>query len=367
MDRRTLLRFLAATTIGTAFTTIRDNSAAALSGKLPIRLAGYDYDRVMGLINGKVGIEKCDLTFETDTIGGLNTDALGGPMSRDATEIGLVPYILAYTRGQLQNHTLIPVFPLRVFRHKSIYVRPDRGIEKPEDLRGKKIATPGFSSSSLTWIRGLMADEYGVAPKDINWVISSKDSSGKDSGGPSRFESFVPSGLTITKGSDGKDESDLLVSGEVDALFHAAEPRAFIGQDPNCVRLFSDSRAVEQAYYKTTGIFPIMHVVAVRKDVAEAHPWLPKALFRAYSRAKKEVYAFQRKQGWYKLTQPWISQELEETRLVMGDNFYSYGFTGNNRKTLDALLRYCHAQGLADRPLSVAELFHSSTLDLTEE
>jgi 4,5-dihydroxyphthalate decarboxylase len=162
------------------------------------------------------------------------------------------------------------------------------------------------------------------------------------------------------------DESDLLVNGEVDALYHAAEPKAFINGDPNCVRLFPDSRKTEQEYFRKTGIFPIMHAVAIRKVVAEAHPELPEAVFRAYSAAKKQVYDFQRNHAWYKTTMPWISQELEETRGVMGDNFYSYGLTDNNRKTLDALFQYSYEQGLASRRLTIEELFHPSTLELIE-
>jgi 4,5-dihydroxyphthalate decarboxylase len=335
--------------------------------KLPIRLSGYDYDRVLGLVTGDIEMEGCNYTFEVDTIGGLNTDALGGAMSREVTEIGMVPYLIAFANDGLQNHTLIPVFPLRVFRHKSIFIRPDRGIRRPEDLRGKKIATPGYSSTSLTWIRGLMQEEYGVSPSDVIWVVAKKDSARKDTGGPSRFENIVPKGLRMEEGTDGMDESALLVSGEVDALFHAAEPRAFVEGDPNCVRLFADSREAEQAYYRKTGIFPIMHAVAMRNDVVRANPWLVQAVFEAYSDSKQQVYDFQRKHAWYKTTMPWISQELEQTREIMGRNFYSYGLTDNNRTTLDALLRYCHEQGLTKRRVTVEELFHPSTYELTEE
>jgi 4,5-dihydroxyphthalate decarboxylase len=366
MDRRTVLKLIGAAASGATSIATSYQAYGASKSNLSIRLAGYDYDRVMGFINGNIEIKGCDYTFEVDTIGSLNTDALGGPMTREVTEVGMAPYILAFANDGLQKHTLIPVFPLRVFRHKSIFIRPDRGIKKPEDLRGKKVATPGYSSTSLTWIRGLMQEPYGVSPKDIHWVVARKDSSSKDTGGASRFEGIVPSGLTITEGPEGKDESDLLVSGEVDALFHAAEPRAFIEGNPNCVRLFSDSRAVEQAYYQKTGIFPIMHAIAIRNDVIEAHPWLPQAVFQAYSEAKQQVYDFQRKHAWFKTTQPWISQELEQTREIMGNNFYSYGFTKNNRSALNALFRYCHDQGLANRVVTIEELFHPSTLELKE-
>jgi 4,5-dihydroxyphthalate decarboxylase len=340
--------------------------AAASDERIPIKMAGYDYDRVRGFIDGSVQVEGCEVSFEVSTIGGMNTDALGGPMTREVTEIGMVPYMLAYANDGLRSHTLIPVFPLRVFRHKSVFIRPDRGIDTPEDLRGKKIATPGYSSTSLTWIRGFMQHEYEVKPTDVHWVIAMKDSAGKDSGGASKQERVIPEGLEFSEGPPGMDESDLLVSGEVDALFHAAEPRAFIQGDPSCVRLFADSRQTEREYYAKTGIFPIMHAVAIRNDVVEQYPWLPEAVFEAYSKAKQQVYDYLRKAAWYKTTLPWVSQELEETRAVMGDNFYSYGLTPENRTTLEALFQYAYEQGLASRRLTIEELFHPSTMSLTE-
>ena len=366
MHRRSVLKSFGVSMLGTAVPIVSLPVYSSSQDSISLRLSGYDYDRVMGLIDGSVEIEGSELEFEIDNIGSLNTNALGGPMTREATEVGMVPFILAYENGGLRNHSLIPVFPLRIFRHKSIYIRPDRGIKTPEDLRGKRIATPGYSSTSLTWIRGLLQDEYGVTPNDVQWVVSKKDSASKDTGDPSEFESVLPDGLKIEDGAAGMDESDLLVEGEVDALFHAAEPKAFVQGNPNCIRLFADSRAAEQDYYKRTGIFPIMHAVAVRNDVIEMHPWLPEALFKAYSKAKAQVYSFQRKHGWYKTTQPWISQDLEDTRKIMGDNFYSYGFTEENRKTLNALFRYCHEQGFTSKPATINELFHSSTLDLIE-
>ncbi len=332
-----------------------------------LRLSGYSYDRVEGLIDGEVEIEGFRHSFETDGIGGLNTDALGGPMTREVTEIGLVPYIIAYSNGGLRNHTLIPVFPLRTFRHKSIYIRPDRGIESPEDLVGKSIASPGYSSTSLTWIRGIVEDEYGVSPSDVDWVVSADDSAGAAMGGASGFENFIPNGVNISTGPEGMDESDLLVEGVVDALFHAAEPRAFVEGNPLCVRLFDDSRATEQAYYTKTGIYPIMHAVAIRRDVVEEHPEVISAVFDAYSKAKTQLYSFQRKAAWYINTVPWISQELEQTRAIMGDNFHSYGMTDANRATLNALFRYCYDQGLSRELLSIEDLFHKTSLDLIEE
>lgn len=212
---------------------------------LAIKLAGYQYDRVDALIDGRVRVEGCNARFEVSTIGELNTHIFSGPQTRAITEIGLHPFMLAYANDEFRDYSLLPIFPLRLFRHKSVFIRTDRGIERPEDLRGKRIATPGYSSTSLTWIRGIYQDEYDVRPEDIQWVISSRDSSAKLSGGPSKQENVLPEGLSVSVGPDGLDESDLLESGEVDALFHAAEPRAYIDGHPKVARLFPDFRTSE--------------------------------------------------------------------------------------------------------------------------
>jgi len=217
---------------------------------LPIKVAGYKFDRVEGLIDGRVQIEGCNLQFVVSSIGDMNTNVFSGPQSREVTEIGLHPYMLAYANDGFRDYSLLPIFPLRLFRHKSIFIRTDRGIKGPEDLRGKKVATPGFSSTSLTWLRGIMKHEYGVNPEEIQWVVSSKDSSAKAAGKVSKQESIIPKGLSVSKGQDGKDESDLLESGEVDALFHAAEPRAYVEGHPKVARLFPDFRKTERAYFK---------------------------------------------------------------------------------------------------------------------
>ncbi len=346
-------------------TAVAEESSAPASGKLKIKIAGYNYDRVQGLMDGRVRVEGCQSQFEVAAIGEMNTHVFSGPKTREVTEIGLLPFILAFANEGALDYTLLPVFPLRVFRHKSIFIRTDRGITRPADLRGRKIATPGYSSTSLTWIRGIMQHEYGVTPEVIQWVVSSKDSTAKASGGASKWESVLPDGISITKGPKGKDESELLVDGDVDALFHAAEPRAYLEGHPKVARLFADSRKVERDYFSKTGIFPIMHAVAVRKDVLRAHPWLSKAVFDAYSRAKQLTYGYMKKEAWYKTSLPWVAQEAEETRKLMGDDYWPYGI-GLNRKALDALLQYSHEQGLAKRKLKIEELFDPSTLELAE-
>ena len=332
---------------------------------LPINVAGYDYDRVHSLIDGRVEIEGCDIDFEISSIGEMNTHIFSGPQTREVTEIGLHPFMMAYANDGFRDYTLIPIFPLRVFRHKSVFIRTDRGIEKPEDLRGKKIVATGYSSTSLTWIRGIFQDEYDVSPGDVQWVITLKDSAAEKSGGPSKQENVLPEGLSISTGPVGMDESDLLESGEVDALFHAAEPRAYIEGHPMVARLFPDFRTTERAYFAKTGIFPIMHAVAIRKDVLQQYPWLTQAVFNAHSQAKRLTYDYFLKSAWYKTSLPWVSQEMEETRTLMGKNYWPYGIE-SNREALAALFRYSYEQGFSTRELTIEELFHPSGLHITE-
>ena len=259
-------------------------------GALDITIAGYPVDHVRALADGKVPVKGCNVTFQAGKIGDLNTHVFSGPQELEVTEIGLSPFMLAYANEGFRDYSLIPVFPLRLFRQKSVFINTDSGIKTPEDLKGRRVGTPGYSSTSLTWIRGFMQHEYGVKPEDVEWVVSAADSSAKDAGKVSKQESMVPDGISISEGPEGKDESEMLVDGDVDALFHAAEPKAFAAGHPKVKRLFADSRATERDYFKRTGIFPIMHAVAMKNAIIDAHPWLPEAVFMAYSQAKQMQY-----------------------------------------------------------------------------
>jgi 4,5-dihydroxyphthalate decarboxylase len=372
MDRREAVKIIVASTMGATSYGLASGTRSlayeedsSVAGKLKLMFAGYEYDRVAPLTEGQIPVEGCELDFEADKIGQLNSHVFAGPQTRDFTEIGLHPFMLAYANDNFRDYTLLPVFPLRAFRHKSIFIRSDRGITTPSDLRGKKIATPGYSSSSLTWIRGILQHEYGVAPTDVEWIVSAADSSSKVTGGASRFENIIPEGLQVARGPEGKDESEMLADGDVDALFHAVEPRCYVEGHPQVNRLFSDFRSVERNYFSKTGIFPIMHAVAMRKQLIEAQPWLPAALFKAYSEAKRVAFRELKTMGWANISLPWIAQEIEETRSLMGENFWPYGIEAN-RKSLEALFEYSYEQGLANKRLEIEELFHPSTLELEE-
>ncbi len=364
LTRRDFLSATAAS-LATVATTRIGGARAKEKPTLKLRAAGYRFPRTEPLFTGQVQVKGAETQFSEAAIGDINTETFSGPQSWDFAEIGLHPFMLAWANDGFRDYSLLPVYPLRLFRHKSIFIRNDRGIQSPEDLRGRRIATPGYSSTSLTWIRGMLQDEYGLKPTEVEWVTSARDSSAGVAGIASAQESMVPAGISMVQGPPGMDESQLLVAGEVDALFHAAVPQAFTEGHSRVTRLFRDSRAVEQTYYRKTGIFPIMHAVAVRRSLLDEHDWLAAAIFNAYSTAKQVAYQQMIRIGWGADMLPWYSQEMEATAELMGANFYSYGLS-NNRKPLETLMRYSHEQGLSSRRLDVDPMFHPTALALTE-
>ncbi len=357
--------FLKASALAAASSTVIAPALAKAIAAEPAKnlsVAGYPYEHLSGLMTGKVHVAGRNVDYQVGKIGDLNTHVFSGPGTLDVTEIGLSPYMIAFANEGFRAYSLIPVFPLRLFRHKSIFVHADGGIDDPAQLKGRRVGTPGYSSTSLTWIRGMLRDEYGVRPEDIEWVVSAEDSSTANAGSVSKLENVFPEGLSVSIGPAGKDESDLLIDGDVDALFHAAEPRAFIEGHPKVRRLFTDPRTVERDYYAKTGIFPMMHAVGIRSDLVAQEPWLPKAVFDAYSESKALAYSDMR-QKWFLRTLPWFAQELDATEGLMGKNFFPYGVEAN-RHALEALSRYMHEQGFAGRQLKIEEIFEPSTLGM---
>lgn len=338
---------------------------ALASNYLPITVSSYRLDRTQALFDRSVQIKGANVTFVEDAIGDMNTAAFTGQGKNEVTELGLHPFMLAHANEGFRDYALLPVFLLRQFRHKSVFVRSDAGITKPSDLRDQRIGTPGYSSTSLTWIRGIFEDEYGLKPSDVEWVVAAQDSSSGEAGKISAQENRLPDDINVSTGTPGLDESELLLTGEVDALFHAATPAAYLQGDPRISRLFPDFRSVEQDYFRKTGIFPIMHVLAIRRDTAKEHPWLAQAVFDAYSESKTVAYRLKDRLTWATDMLPWYSQELENTRALMGDNYYPYGLDAN-QKTVETLYRYSHNQGLANRVLTVEETFLPESLSFSE-
>lgn len=364
-SRRGCLRIAAGGGLSALVAAGSQRQAAAVERESDVvKIAGYAYDRVRAIQDGRHSLEDFDVQFQTEDIYNLNRLVFGPKQTYEVSEVGLIPYLMKYANEGCRSYTLIPVFISRTFRHRSIYVRTDSGIDSPEDLKGKRVATPGYAMSSHTWIRGMLQDVYGVKPEDMRWIETTKSSDGGNV--KSGYEAFfLPDDFPIEKGPEGVDESDMIIAGDVDALITAIEPRAYSEGHPKVRLLFPNVQAAEREYYKQTRVFPIMHAIAVRRDFAATHPELPPALFALYSKAKKEAYKDLETVGALKVTLPWVNQELEETRALMGKNFWKYGLDAN-RKEMELVMRYIHEQGLVQRRLEVDEVFHPSTLRLCE-
>ena len=282
LSRRGFLGGMATTSVA-ILTASNDASASA---KQTVKVAGYDYDRVKGIMDGRATIPNAEVSFHYEDIYSVNDLAFGREKTYEVSELGLIPYVNKYINDGFRDYVLIPVFISRVFRHRNVFVRADAGIDKPEDLKGKRVGTPGYGMSANTWIRGFLKDEYGVEAADMHWIETTKSSDSGALGGSgwSAFEEdgsspyFLPSGFPLERGPPGVDESELLLSGGCDALITAITPSAFLEGNPGIRRLFPDVKATEQAYYRKTGLFPIMHVVGIRKNAIDDNPALPMAV-----------------------------------------------------------------------------------------
>lgn len=326
--------------------------------KLPITVATWDYDRVRAILDGRVAIEGCDVNYIVTAPEETFFRAFTARQF-DVAELSLSSYMIALSRGGC-GYRAVPVFPSRAFRHSAIYVRSDRGISRPEDLRGRIVGVPEYQLTANLWVRGILADEYGVQPAQISWRRGGMEE-------PGRYEklSVAPSGVEIETIAADDTLSRMLREGRIDALIAPRAPSCFVERTSGVTRMFSDFRNEERAYFGKTGIFPIMHVLAIREELVNAHPWLATSVFKAFAEAKRlcmhELYEVTA----LKLTLPWVVAEAEATRAVMGEDFWPYGFEAN-RTTLSAAVRYSHEQDLSARRLSVEELFVPSTLEMSK-
>jgi 4,5-dihydroxyphthalate decarboxylase len=259
----------------------------------------------------------------------------------------------------VSHYAAIPVFPSRLFRHSSIYIRADRGITRPQDLVGRLVGVPDYQMTAAVWVRGVLQDQYGVRPADLRWRSGGLEEPGREE----RSKLAIP-GLDLAPIATGETLSHLLDTGEIDALITALAPSCF-GKNPQVVRLFPDYREAEEAYFRATGIFPIMHVVGIRRRLLEAHPWLAVNTYLAYLRAKDLCMRNMEKIGHLFTTLPWPVEELQRARALMGPDFWSYGVPAN-QTVLDAITRYSFEQGLTSRRMSPEELFIPSTLALAK-
>jgi len=340
-------------------------SRASVEETNQLKVAGYAYDRVRSIQDGRSGLDGFNVSFHVEDIYRLNHHVFGSTQKYEVSEVGLIPYITKYANDTFRNYTLIPVFISRIFRHRNIFVRTDRGIEKPEDLRGKRVGTNGYGMSACTWIRGFLQDIHGIKPEDMHWVEAGGSSDKGKLNTKTMGKYLLPDDFPIEQGPSGVDESELIIAGDVDALITAITPKVFLEGHSKVKRLFPDFRTAEREYYTRTRVFPIMHTIAIRSSFAEANPDLPGKLFAMYSRAKQAAYDDLETTTSLKVTLPWVTQDFEDAQQLMGDNYWPYGIQANRRE-LDLVVRYTHEQGLAKRQLKVEEIFHPSTLELAE-
>jgi 4,5-dihydroxyphthalate decarboxylase len=327
--------------------------------EVPVTIACGNYDRTRAIKDGTVKIEGCSVTYLP-----LYPEEIFHRAFKfhefDISELSFSSYVRTVAAGE-PAYIAIPAFVSRIFRHSGIYVRNGAGIDKPEDLRGKRVGVPEYQITAVVWMRGLMQHEYGVLPAEIHWRSGGQEEPGRHERTP--LKPIV--GLDLQP--IGKDQTlvDMLRAGELDALFTARAPSSFVNGEPHIARLFADTRAAEQAYYRKTRLFPIMHLIGIRKTLAERHPWLATSVYKAFCQAKALAIADLRDVNALTVTLPWLEAETNETGALMGDDFWKYGVS-ENRPEIDALTQYLHEQGLVDRKVAVEELFHASTFDIAK-
>ncbi|MEW2502751.1 MULTISPECIES: ABC transporter substrate-binding protein [unclassified Amycolatopsis] len=316
--------------------------------RLPITFACGDYDRTRALEDGSIRPDGIDLTYLR-----LPVEETFFRMLRhgefDASEMSLSTYVASLDRDPAP-FVALPVFTSRMFRHGGVFVNTAAGIEKPADLRGKRIGTPEFQLTASVWIRGILADAYDVPLDSVTYLTGGQETPGRIEKGAvsTRFDvQPIPADRTL---------SEMLATGEIDALQSPRIPSSFVAGDGRVARLFPDTVAAEKDYYAATGIFPIMHVVVLRREVHERHPWVAQSLTKALTAAKNEAYARIYDASALRFMEPWLNQHLEDARSLLGPDYWSYGLDAN-RHVLDVFLRYHHEQGLSARLRTAEELF----------
>jgi 4,5-dihydroxyphthalate decarboxylase len=323
--------------------------------KLELSIAVGDYDRTRALIDGSVGIDGVNPIFMTLGPEEIFFRAFRGA-EFDVCELSLSSYTIKTAAGD-SPYIAVPAFVSRAFRHTSIYVRTDR-VKKPEDLKGRKVGVPEYQLTANVWARALLAVDYGVKPADIHWIRGGIEEPGR----PEKITVKLPPGVRLDNTPEGATTSALLEAGEIDG-FIAPRPPALVERGHSSIGwLFPDPVAVAKDYFKRTGFFPIMHVVGIRRTLAERHPWLPGAVLKAFEQSKQAALENLSDTSATKVTLPFVEEALTDARTLMGEDFWSYGVP-QNRKVLDYFLGQHHAQGLSSRRVSVDELFHPATYE----
>lgn len=329
--------------------------ARADLSRLRVTYAGYDYDRVQALIDGSVQPAGVDLNYMVVSIEDVFWRMLRY-REFDACELSCSSYLMAKSRGEL-DLVAIPVFPSRMFRHSSILVNPER-VKSPKDLEGKKIGLPEYQLTACLWARAILQHEYGVALEAIQWFTGGEFEPGREE----KVKLQLPPGIRVQPIAADKALVDMAEQGELDGLIAPRMPPSVAQGKSRLRRLFPNYRQEEQAYYRRTGIFPIMHMVVIRGELVRDNPWLPASLFQAFERAKDKVVSRLGEAGVVRYTLPWMLSHVEEQREILGPDPWPYGLPANF-KALDCACEYSFEQGLSARRLRPDELFHPSTID----
>jgi len=324
--------------------------------KLQLSIAVGHYDRIRPLVDGEVQIEGVDPVYMTQDPEEIFFRAFRHA-DYDVCELSLSSYAVKIAAGN-SPYLAIPVFPSRAFRHSAVYVRNDRGIETPHDLKGKRIGVPEYQLTANVWVRLFLEEDHDIKASDVTWVRGGYED-------PERVEKIglkLPRGVVVEDAPTGKTISDLLASGEVDAVIGPRAPSCFVQGHPKVKYLFEDPQASAAQWYSRTKIFPIMHTLGVRKTLLEAHPWLAAALMKGFGKAKDIALTRLTDTSATKVTLPFVDSHLLAARLLMGYDFWSYGFE-LNEPTIDKFLERHHLEGLSSRRLRARELFHPASLE----
>lgn len=323
-------------------------------GNLNLTLGCWDYDRVQAMMDGRVRPQGIDLTFLNMIVEETFFRMLRN-REFDVAEMSMSSYTVSLSKPD-RPFVAIPVFPSRFFRHSCIYVSAKSGIREPGDLIGKRIGTPEYQMTAPVWIRGILQDHYGVPVDGVTYVTGGEEQPNRDE----KIRLDLPENIRVERIGPDDTLAQMLAEGRIDALHTARKPSTYDGQ--NVTRLFPDHVAVEQAYWRDTGIFPIMHVIAIRREVYEENRWIAMNLFQAFREAQRLCYEGLQETAALKGMLPWFNAHVEETLAMMGPDFWPYGLE-KNRETLDTFLRYHHEQGLSPRKLEVEEMFAPETLE----
>lgn len=321
---------------------------------LKLTFGCWNYDRVQPLMDGSVSPAGIELNFLNMIVEETFFRMLRN-REFDVSEMSMSSYVVSLTKPE-KPFIAIPVYPSRFFRHSCIYVNADAGIDKPADLIGKRIGTPEYQMTAPVWIRGILSEHYGVPVDSVTYLTGGEEE-------PNRSEKLkldLPDNIKIEPIGPGKTLAQMLKSGEIDAFHTARKPSTFDGVTVK--RLFPDFQSVERAYWRETGIFPIMHVVAIRREVYEDNRWIAMNLYKAFREAQALCYKGLKETAALKGMLPWFNAHVEETFDLMGEDFWPYGFE-KNRKTLEVFLGYHHEQGLSNRLVTPDEMFAPETFE----